>query len=137
MGLLSQLTEKLRFWWNPRWELNYSYEIHMYGKDPLFTITRGKYKNHRFFFTNVSLRDAEDGSGEGILTFDIRHQNGTTPRKVTDEILTDFTKHVIDNYNELHREVLHDKTEDTGTDYFEEPVDERRVRPPRTSVPKE
>ena len=136
MGLLNHLIQSLKFWWNPRWEQDYSYKV-LAGDPPLFLVTRGKYAGYTFMFTDVKLRDADDGTGQGVLDFLVTHHCGETPREIVREIFMDFMKRAIDRHNQLHREVINDQTEDSGTDYFEEPADERRVRPPRTSVPKE
>lgn len=131
MGLLNRLKRSLKFWWKPFWEQDYSYEVVLYGEFPLFIINKGRYSGNSFYFEEILIKDDKS------LDFALVKVKGKTPNKIAKEIFNDYMARVIDRHNQLHREVLNDNTEDSRTDYFEEPVDERRVCPPSTSISKE
>lgn len=138
MVLLSNLKQKIKFWWRPHWELNYSYVVDSKSREEpvTFRITRGKYCGVTFTLEDIRLNDAEDGSG-GIVSFESNFIFGKAPKDIVVAIFQDALMRAIDNSNQLHREVLNDRSEDCELDYFEELVDERRVCPPSSSIHKE
>lgn len=127
MGLLSRLQRIL----DPRWERGYSYDLK--GVDELHVvITRGWHCSKEFILKDVKFKEGSDD----YLDFEVKHVIGRTPKRIIVIIFNQLLKEAIDNYNQLHGEVLND-TEDSGADYIEEPVDERRVRTQGPSVPQE
>jgi hypothetical protein len=138
MALLKNLKQSLKFWWKPTWEQDYSYVVEANPtKDPVFRITRGKYRGVSFTLKDIIMKDADDGSGDGIVEFSADFISGHAPKDIVCAILQDMLMRAIERQKQLKREVLDDRTEDGGMDYFEEPVDERRVCPPSSSLPKE
>lgn len=127
MDLLNRILEKF----DPRWEIGRTFNVIDRGGRIHIVITKGWHRSKEFTFREFTFQD--DNSVDVVVD----HVIGVTPRRVTEAIFQVLLMNAIDNYNELHREILNDNTEDCGTNYFEEPVDERRVRPPSATVSKE
>lgn len=138
MGLLNNL----KFWWKPWWTFRDSYTVVDHPIEPegemyyAFLITRGKFRGNKFVLSHIELTGVPD-SEEGNLAFDVEHINGYTHRDVVHAVVLDFLKWSIDNYNETHKAVLSDDSEDNRTNYIEEPVNERRVCSTCPTVSKE